>query len=249
MATDADNVPFQPPYMSWATFEGILDQLAAVGIPDQIDRSVLASRSGGDQSQFLRAARAFGLIDANDAPTDRLRALVGQAERRPAIYKQILQENYADVIALGTGATQQQLTDQFREFGIEGDTVRKAIAFYLSAARQAEIPLSPRFKTTRPGAGGRRAVRRTTRKVTPPPGDNGGRGDDRGQDPYEGLHPAIVTLVQSLPTFDEDGAKPEFPSAERKAWFAYAQATFNLIYTRPEGDAVQQDEIPAEERA
>lgn len=176
MATDADNVPFQPPYMSWATFEGILDQLAAVGIPDQIDRSVLASRSGGDQSQFLRAARAFGLIDANDAPTDRLRALVGQAERRPAIYKQILQENYADVIALGTGATQQQLTDQFREFGIEGDTVRKAIAFYLSAARQAEIPLSPRFKTTRPGAGGRRAVRRTTRKVTPPPGDNGGAG-------------------------------------------------------------------------
>jgi hypothetical protein len=52
----------------------------------------------------------------------------------------------------------------------------------------------------------------------------------------QGLHPAIVTLVKSLPEFDSPAEKPEFSTADRDAWFAYAKATFNLIYSLPEGD-------------
>lgn len=234
MPDETTTESFQPPYMSWATFESIIDGLAALGMPDQVDRSVMGSRSGGDQSQFLRAARHFGLIDADGRPTDRLRVYAAQPERRPEMLREILNERYADVIALGTGATQQQLIDQFRAFGIEGDTVRKAIAFYLSAARQAEIPLSPRFKSTRPGAGGRKAgTRRAARR------DGTESEDEQPQPPKPpepDMHPAIRTLVQELPEFDGSGSKPEFPSAARKAWFAYAEATFNLIYKLPEGD-------------
>jgi hypothetical protein len=224
--------------MSWATFESIIDGLAAVGIPDQVDRSVLGSRSGGDQSQFLKAARNFGLVAADGIPTDRLRLYATRPEVRPEILREILGERYADVIALGTGATQQQLTDQFRAFGIEGDTVRKAIAFYLSAARQAEIPLSPRFKTTRPGSGGRKTNGRRaprakigTDEQEPPP-----------QTHLPGLHPAVLTLVQSLPVFDVEKGKPEFSTADRAAWFAYAKATFNLIYALPDNDAPAADD-------
>lgn len=234
--TGTEPTAFQPPYMSWATFEGIIDQLAATGIPDQIDRSVLASRSGGDQSQFLRAARSFGLIGDDDVPTERLRALVGEPENRGEIYKQILHENYEPVIALGTGATQQQLTDRFREFGIEGETIRKAIAFYLNAAKQAEIPLSPRFKSTRPGSGGRKTGNRRKSTTKPGAGDPDPPTPPAPPSPLGDLHPAIVTLVQALPTGADPAIKPEFSKDEREAWFAYARATFNLIYALPEGD-------------
>jgi hypothetical protein len=231
MPEDNPTTVFLPPYMSWATFESIVDGLAVDGMPDQVDRSVLQSRSGGDQSQFLRAAGNFGLIDADGVPTDRLKVYATRPEQRPTILREILDEHYADVIALGTGATQQQLVEQFREFNIEGETVRKAIAFYLNAARQAEIPLSPRFKSTRPGAGGRKGSRRTARK-----NDTNDEREPGQTVMVPTLHPAILTLTESLPEFEEAGVKPEFSAAERKAWFDYAKATFNLIYAYPQDD-------------
>jgi hypothetical protein len=233
MNTETDTTEFQPPYMSWATFEGILDQLKANGIPDLIDRSVLDNKSGSDQTQFLKTAEGFKLIDANKAPTERMRQLVN-AEDRSSLIEEMLREGYPDVIALGTGATQSMLEDEFRKFGYEGaDTLRKAITFYLNAARQTNIELSQHFKATRPGAGGRRTPRRSRKnnsnnnnagnpQTPPPPPPN----------PMAGLHPAIVTLVKSLPEFEDPSEKPAFADADRKAWFAYAEATFNLIYSQ-----------------
>ncbi|MET0306031.1 MAG: hypothetical protein ABW196_07365 [Solirubrobacterales bacterium] len=233
MNTVPQQPDFQPPYLSWSTFEGILDQLKATGLPDKIDRSVLVGKSGGDQSQFLRACRVFGLMEEEtEQPTERMRELV-TAEDRGSLLGQILRESYPTIVALGNGATQAMLEEKFREFGIEGDTVRKAIAFYLSAAKQTDIELSPRFKSTRPGAGGRR--KRTNRK-----GNNGGKPEDTPPpppppaDPFAGLHPAVVTLVQSLPEFEDHNEKPAFSTADRDAWFAYAKATFNLIYSVPD---------------
>lgn len=235
MASETDTA-FQPPYMSWATFESIVEQFRAVGLPAQIDRSVLRSRSGGDQSQFLRAASGFGFIDGNGAPTERFREYVRDQDARPRIMQEVLRETYPSVVSLPADATPQMLNEQFRALGVEGDTARKAIAFYLNAARFADVPLSPHFKATRPGAGGRKGRRQSVKTA------KGGSGDDAElpplppPSPLSGLHPAIVTLVGALPPASMDG-KPEFPQAERDAWFAYAQATFNLIYKLPSGDA------------
>jgi hypothetical protein len=235
MNTVPQQQDFQPPYLSWSTFEGILNQLKSAGIPDKIDRSVLVGKSGGDQSQFLRACRVFGLMDEEtEQPTERMRDLVTADDRGPLL-GEILRESYPNVVALGNGATQSMLEEKFREFGIEGDTVRKAIAFYLNAAKQTDIELSSRFKSTRPGAGGRR--KRTSRKTN----GGGNKGEETPAtttppaDPHEDLHPAIKTLVNSLPEFVDQNEKPEFAEADRKAWFAYAEATFNLIYSQPQG--------------
>jgi len=235
MNTETDTAEFQPPYMSWATFEGILDQLKANGIPDLIDRSVLDNKSGADQTQFLKAAEGFKLIDAAKAPTERMRNFVN-AEDRSALIEEMLREAYPGVIALGTGATQAMLEDEFRKFGYEGaDTLCKAITFYLNAARQTNIELSQHFKATRPGAGGRRTPRRTRKSSSNSNANNNPPPPPPPADPYEGLHPAIVTLVKSLPEFEDQSEKPEFAEADRKAWFAYAEATFNLIYSQPQG--------------
>ena len=227
---------FQPPYMAWSTFENILEDFRTVGLPGRIDRSVLRGKSGGDQSQFIRAAQRFGLISDDGVPTARMQTLVREPERRPEPIRTILTECYGDVVALGTDATPQQLHEAFRAFGIEGDTVRKAEAFYLNAARLAEIPLSPHFAATRPGAGGRRGARRKP-AATKSQNNAGNSEQSAPAAPFGGLHPAVVTLVQALPSASPEAGKPVFSNAEREAWFAYAKATFNLIYALPEGDA------------
>ena len=62
--------------------------------------------------------------------------------------------------------TEKLLLDSFEEaFGLTGDTRRKAATFFLHAARQAGIALSPHFPATRSGPG-RTAGTRTKR--TPP---------------------------------------------------------------------------------
>lgn len=235
MTTDTEQKGFQPPYMSWATFEGILDQLKANGIPDLIDRSVLDNKSGADQTQFLKAAEGFKLIDANKAPTERMQQLVNAEDRSPLI-EEMLREAYPGVIALGTGATQAMLEDEFRKFGYEGaDTLRKAITYYLNAARQTNIELSQHFKATRPGAGGRRSPRRTRKSSSNSNASNNPPSPPPPPNPVADLHPAIVTLVKALPEFNDPSEKPAFADADRQAWFAYAEATFNLIYSQPQG--------------
>lgn len=42
--------------------------------------------------------------------------------------------------------TQQQLEEAFRDYGVSGSTVRKAISFFLKAAEYAELQTSPHFR-------------------------------------------------------------------------------------------------------
>jgi hypothetical protein len=161
----------------------------------------------------------------------------------------LLAVKYPDALALGRDATQAQLDEVFRGYdGISGSTTRKAITFYLHAAQFAGVPLSPFFKSGRASSGGARGGNGGTRRVvrsrassqngsgaTPPP-------QPQPSSHLATLHPAVTTLVQSLPGFDGTQRKPEFSAADREAWFAYARATFNLIYALPGGGVPVRDE-------
>lgn len=233
---DAQSNNFVPPYISFAQLENVLERMRNEGVPARIDRSYLASWSGSAQAQFLKATANLELRDEHGRPTDLLKRLVAEPEGRPGIVGQMLNDKYPSVIALGADATQQQLEEEFRKFeGIGGSTVRKAIRFYLHAAKFAGIKTSPFFKSGRATAStvGQRTTRAKARRVAP---------EDTPDPPApvvgttpQGLHPAVLTLVQALPAFG-DHTKPEFSSAERDAWFAYAKATFNLIYALPDSD-------------
>lgn len=228
---------FVPPYISFAQLENVLERMRNEGVPARIDRSYLASWSGSAQAQFLKATQSLGLRDEHGRPTDTLKRLVTEVDERPAIIGDIVRAKYPGAVALGDDATQSQLEEVFREYpGISGSTTRKAITFYLHAAKFAGIPTSPFFKAARASSSGgsaRTSRPRTTRR-TGAPEDNGH--DKKPASTQGALHPAILTLVQNLPRFPEDGTKPVFPDADRKAWFAYAKATFNLIFARPEGE-------------
>jgi hypothetical protein len=225
---------FVPPYISFAQLENVLERMRNEGTPARIDRSYLASWSGSAQAQFLKATASLGLRDEHGRPTETLKQLIENPDGRPAIIASILQDKYADALALGEDATQQQLEEVFRAYpGISGSTTRKSITFYLHAAKFAGIPVSPFFKSGRatPGGGGgtRTSRPRAQRRANPAATDSL---PSVAANPSPQLHPAILTLVQALPAANGTGDKPSFSEAEREAWFDYARATFNLIYDK-----------------
>jgi len=175
MSDTTDSTPEQkaaPPYISFRTLLNLVERMADEGIPPRIDRSYLSGLSGGYQTQVMAALRGLGLITDDGAVQPRLVDLVNRPAERPAVLATILQERYPEAVRLGEiKATQGQLEEAFRPYGITGATLRKAVAFYLHAATYAGIQVSPFFKTpstsSEAGAARRRRPRTATR-TTPP---------------------------------------------------------------------------------
>jgi len=135
-----------PPYVSYKTFSGFMDRLHQKGVPNRIDSSFLAFLSGSNQSQLLAALRHLGLISPNGLRTDRLDALVKSVGAEyAASLGDALKQSYPFLFKRFDlrRATLQEVEDKFSDAGASGDTLRKSIAFFLSAARAADIPTSP----------------------------------------------------------------------------------------------------------
>lgn len=145
-----------PPYVPWKTFSSVLDTLAGF-MPDTIDTSIWNNFSGGVRSQLLNAFRFLGLIKEDGTPTPELRKLADDKEGRPALLREILRKSYGDLMKLDLSkATPNSFDAEMRKYGQEGDTHRKAQAFFLLAAKHSGVPLSPlllkrgSFTSTRP---------------------------------------------------------------------------------------------------
>jgi hypothetical protein len=154
-----------PPYIAFRTLIDTVDRMAKEGAPSRVDKSYLENFSGGYQTQVIAAFESLRLLEAEGRLSDRFKALVtaDEAERKRLI-SQMVREQYGDVLALGTNATQLQLMDAFENMRIKGDTRRKAIAFFLKAAEYGGVSTSPHWKT--PGASQRRAATRATQRTT-----------------------------------------------------------------------------------
>jgi hypothetical protein len=130
-------------YVPFKTFLNALESLEH-GVPHVIDRSVWPTFSGLYQSQTLAAFRFLGLIDEEGKPTADLLKLVGDKDNRKLQLRRVLEQSYASVVKRDlTKMTSASLDSAMEEYGGTGDTHRKAISFFLQAARYAELPLSP----------------------------------------------------------------------------------------------------------
>lgn len=231
-ATDTQ-ATWTAPYAVWKTLQNTIEKMGKEGsIPGRIDRSYLSNLPGSAQSELQTAMKALGLVDDQFHPTDLLERLVQNEDERPAIVKEILDDRYAAVLALSPSATQAQLEEEFRQkLGVSGSTLRKAVRFFLNAAKYADIPLSPHFKAPGavPASGARPRQRRT------PAGGNDQQ-EPQQQPPAPTLHPFIQGLVSTLP---EPGTR--FPMKKQEAWFDTARGIFQLLY---EIDDVEDDPEP-----
>ena len=139
-----------PPYVSYRTFSNFLTDLRTRGIPNRIDRSVMSHKSGTVQSQLLLALHYLGLVKASGHPRERLSRLVeAEDAERKAVLREIIQASYDFAFDRTFGlktATSNQAQEVFEKTGASGETVRRCIAFFLAAAKDSGIPVSPYIK-------------------------------------------------------------------------------------------------------
>lgn len=225
--TSRNGAKWTPPYTSFTTLTNTIDRMREEGgPPSRLDGSYLSNYAGGTRYTFLAALKSLGLIDDEGKPTPTLTELVGahDEKRQKEIMGDVLRQYYMDAISLPANATQAQLETVFRNYGIGGSTLRKAIGFYLSAARFADMTFSRHFKLPKiqPSDRPRKKHPPATREELPEKEapETPTREVTINQD-----HPLIVGLFKELP-------RPGSPFSEEKqaAWFEIAKATFRLIY-------------------
>ena len=194
----SDQIVVPPPYFAFKTLTNTITKMEEHGPPPRIDRTFLTGMSGAGQTQFLAGLKSLGLIDDDGVVQPKLVEMVNNPDERPALMGQVLRERYPEAVELGSGnATTGQLIEVFNGYGVQGDTARKAIAFYLHAAKYAgDIPVSPNFKTPtvarNPGGARRKSKPKPNEaiEVTPVQPQNG---------VPVGLHPALAGLLATIP--------------------------------------------------
>lgn len=140
------------PYLPASTFKNFVAQFKSGTIPPRIDRSLMTSMSGADQSMLRQALRFFDLVDPdrNDAVTDKFRDLATSSgtDRWKESLRAVIEGAYSSIVeGLDKTATPAQLDEHFRERAkVTGSVLDKAVRFYLTMAEEAGVELSPLFK-------------------------------------------------------------------------------------------------------
>ncbi len=207
--TDTDKV--LPPYLSYKTFATFIEGLK-VGMPARIDRSVMKTLSGANQSWLMGALRYLKLISDDGIPTDRLRQLANSegADRQKRL-QEVARSAYAFLFRDGfhlQTVTPRQLDEAFGNAGPRGDTIRRCVTFFVALAKDAGLPLSPHIqKATRAS---RATPRRRRINGTP------AQGTDIQEQPTktDAAKPLTELLLDKFPAFD-----PAWPDEVKTKWF------------------------------
>jgi hypothetical protein len=210
--TDQARKPL-PPYVPYKTFNTFLDHLKAIGMPSHIDKSVMASLSGGMQSWLKAALRYMKLINEKDEPTELLAHLVvSQGAERRAVLFQIFAQSYAfliDKVDL-RNTTPTKLRSAIVEEGAQGETVDKILAFLLAMAKDAGVEMSKLLTTRAP-----RQARARTKTPKASRQDDADESDDEIDSPADAAMKTItlpksggtITLSGDINLFELVGAE------------------------------------------
>ena len=169
-----------PPYVSYSTFRTMLEWLGSEGVPLRFDRSFWESKfSGSNGAQLSAALRFLGLL-WDDEPNPELERLATATpyERRTTLRLLLIDSYLAVPFDELPRATPAMVRDWFRAYPIDGHTLRKAISFFVNAAKDTEFPLS-------------NAVRKMAKSKSPAPSSSAS-GETRGSKPAVANRPAAA---------------------------------------------------------
>lgn len=206
-----DSKPAVPPYVPYKTLKNFLDGLK-INIPSRIDRSVMPSMSGALQSQLTQALRYLDLVSEKGIPTQLLTSLVNsEGALRQGLLREMLAQSYPFLFKSFdlSRATTRQVEEQFASAGASGETIRKCMAFFMAAAKDAEVAISPHVK---PFKG--RTTRTGTRQRTAPQGGSNGTATLDQAPAAESYMTWEQLLLSKFPSFD-----PTWPDEVKAKWF------------------------------
>jgi hypothetical protein len=208
-----------PPYLSYKSFINFVESLRK-HLPARIDRSVMGYLNGTTQAHLLVALKYLDLISSEGVPTDKLSRLTSTAEGSPerqAALREILTTAYPFIFKSGVPleqATSKQIDELFATTGAASETLRKSLAFFVVAAQQAGIKLSPHIlKRPRRARG---TVNRTRRASTP---TNTASAEESTEDVKDEKSREVSDikwrlLLEKFPTFD-----PAWSPEIQTKWF------------------------------
>jgi hypothetical protein len=143
-------------YLPFKTLLSAIESLEH-GIPKKIDRTIWRTQSYVVQTQIIMALRFLGLLDEQDIPTPKLHQLVEKKNDRKIILNNILVDAYRKIIDLDlTKTTPKMLDDEMEAYNVTGDTKKKAVRFFLQAAKYVDMPLHPLLKAQTRNTGPRK---------------------------------------------------------------------------------------------
>src|SRR5579859_1760088 len=122
-------------YLPFKTFLSAIEALEH-GIPKKIDRTIWRTQSYIVQTQIIMALRFLGLVDSQDNPSPKLHQLVEKKSDRKMFLNNLLVDAYRSIIDLDlTKTTPKMLDDEMEKYNVSGDTKKKAVRFFLQAAK------------------------------------------------------------------------------------------------------------------
>ncbi len=163
---------------------------------------------------MLLSLRYLGLINTNQEPTQELKQLVEYPENYSENLKSLLLSSYPflfdGTIDLKNTVT-EKVVEKFQAAGASGSTVAKCMAFFLGAAKVAQIEVSSRVKAPLP------TVNTRKKKANAAGGNNTATMDDESQNdaeippdmdritvPLRGMEDGIIYFPEGL---EGDSAK------------------------------------------
>ena len=188
-----------PPYTSFQSFKTLLGNLKEHGVPSRIDRSVLTNFSGAVGSQLITAFRFLKLINADNQPSEKLHGLV-EALDTPSFKGElegVIRNAYGPIFSIDLEtATPGLFGEHFKKtFGGADAVISKCMTFFLNAAQEADILVSPRILSkTKPRA-------KTTKRKKPKTGSKG-KGGKLKDDDSDDVPPPPPEKLPSQVVFD-----------------------------------------------
>jgi hypothetical protein len=234
MTEDTPSARGQPMYASYLTFVTLLDWLRETKhIPSQFDRSWWGSKfSGSGGAQLMAGLRFLGLL-TKDEPQERLERLAfASNDERPALLVDILSDAYgADLLVGLARMTPKMLNDRISALGTPDATHRKAVAFFVNAAKAAKVAVPPAIaKQARNRPASSPAIRKPTGQKTPDAGSGKPAGDQPKPPASEtalpkGIHAALLPFLADLvtlgPTWDQVDYRNWKETFDRVLLYAY----------------------------
>src|SRR5262249_54666960 len=140
---DENNKSVPAPYLPFKTLVSSFDPFSQ-GLPPRIDRTIWRSQSGLLQGLILNAYRFFLLVDDNDKPTKAFHQLIQKkGDERKGEIAALLKSGYPEIAKHDLMTMTPRMLDELMDnYNVSGDTKKKAVTFFLQAAKYAEVPLS-----------------------------------------------------------------------------------------------------------
>jgi len=194
-----------PAYGSFRTLVTFLNDMRdGGGVPQHIDRNMMAKFSGSAKAELMAGLRFLGLIESDGRPRgDFERLAMASDEERKQVLNEVLRTPYAFVFDAPNvdlaRASSQQVTELFRAQSISGSTLTRAMTFFLAAASEAGIKISQHVKppqTTK--AAGSRTRKEKLQPPPIPPGGTPPQGQSR-VNPHDGENPDVHRFQLPIP--------------------------------------------------